>query len=84
MTMSPQEEFDFYADPANRRLTGAPVRRRRPPLGAPVPARFPEELLEAMREEAIRSDRSVSSWLREAAREKLQRDTGKSIPYAKA
>lgn len=73
--MTPEEENEYYSDPENRRLTGTPVRRRRPPLGTPVPARFPDDLLDAIREQAAEDDRSLSSWLREAAREKLARDT---------
>lgn len=69
--MDPQEEYDFYADPNNRKLEGKPVHRR---LSEPVPVRFPNEQLARIRELARRQDRSVSSWLRIAAEHELARN----------
>lgn len=71
--MTPDEEYEFYADPANREPQGPPVRRRRR-LGAPVPVRFDEDLLERVRKRAEADDRSVSSWIRLAVMHELDRD----------
>ena len=70
--MTPDEEHEFYADPANQVPTGAPVRRRKR-MGEPVPVRFPDELLERVREQADADDRSVSSWIRRAVEHELER-----------
>lgn len=70
--MTSDEEHAYYADPANQVPAGKPVRRR--PLGAPVPVRFDEKTLEAIRRRAAADDRSVSSWIRRAAEHELDRD----------
>lgn len=70
--MSPDEEHSFYEDPANQIPMGPPVRRRAR-LGSPVPVRFPEELLDQVREQAAATDRSVSSWIRIAVEHELAR-----------
>jgi len=68
--MSPQEEYDFYADPKNQTLHGPP-RRRRSKLTEMVPVRFPPETLEKVREAADADDRSVSAWIRRAVEREL-------------
>ncbi len=73
--LSPEEERDFYADPANQVPVGPPVRRR-PRLSEPVPVRFPHELLERVRARAEADDRSVSSWIRRAVEHELGRNAG--------
>lgn len=55
--MSPQQEYDFYADAANQQPQGTP-RRRKERLSTPVPARFPAELLEEVKSVARADDRS--------------------------
>lgn len=71
-TMTPDEEYDFYADPQNQEPQGPP-RRRAGRLTAPIPVRFPPELLEEIRRRADQDDRSVSSWIRRAVEHELQR-----------
>jgi hypothetical protein len=71
-TMTPDEEYDFYAQPENQEPQGPP-RRRRGRLTAPIPVRFPPELLEEIRKRAGEDDRSVSSWIRRAVEHELQR-----------
>ena len=73
--MTPDEEYEFYARPENQEPAGAP-RRRRARLGAPVPVRFPEDLLEQVRARAEAADRSISSWIRRAVEHELQRKAG--------
>lgn len=70
--MTPDQEYDFYAQPENQQPQGAAVRRR-PRLSEPVPVRFPPELLEQIRRAAEADDRSVSAWLRRAAEHELRR-----------
>ena len=41
--LTPDQEYEFYSDPRNQEPQGPPRRRKRP-LSAPVPVRFPEEL----------------------------------------
>jgi predicted HicB family RNase H-like nuclease len=74
--MTPDEEYEFYQRAKNQEPTGPPRRRRQARLGAPVPVRFPEELLEEVRARAAADDRSVSSWIRRAVEHELQRKAG--------
>ena len=71
--MSPEQEHAFYADPAHQVPQGSPVRRSRPRMGDPVPVRFPEGLLAAVRDRAAADDRSVSAWIRRAVEHELTR-----------
>lgn len=71
-SMTPDEEHTFYENPDNQIPVGEPVRRRR--LTAPVPVRFDEATLDAIRKRAAADDRSVSSWIRRAAEHELHRD----------
>lgn len=69
--MTPEQEYEFYADPANQAPQGPPRRRAR--LTDPVPVRFPPELLDEIRRRAQADDRSVSSWIRRAVEHELDR-----------
>ncbi|QWT25370.1 ribbon-helix-helix domain-containing protein [Subtercola sp. PAMC28395] len=71
--MTPDEEFEFYAKPENQVPTGPAVRRRKR-LSEPVPVRFPDDLLQRVREKAEADDRSVSSWIRRAVEHELDRN----------
>ena len=71
-TMTPDEEYDFYAQPENQQPQGPP-RRRGARLTAPIPVRFSPELLEEIRRRAAEDDRSVSSWIRRAVEHERQR-----------
>ena len=70
--MTPDEEYEFYARPENQEPQGPP-RRRSARLTAPIPVRFPPELLEQIRRRAEADDRSVSSWIRRAVEHELDR-----------
>lgn len=70
--MTPDEEYEFYARPENQEPQGPP-RRRRSRLSAPVPVRFPPELLAEIRRAADADDRSVSAWIRRAVEHELRR-----------
>lgn len=69
---SPDEEYDFYAEPANQGPQGPPRRRGRR-LTEPVPVRFPPELLAEVKRRANADDRSVSAWIRRAVEHELSR-----------
>lgn len=71
--MTAEEENAFYSDPLNQEPQGPPVRRKKR-LSAPVPVRFPEELLREVRDRAAADDRSVSNWIRRAVERELARD----------
>ncbi len=58
--MTPEQENAFYADPDNQEPQGPPVRRKAK-LSEPVPVRFPEDLLQEVRDRAAADDRSVSN-----------------------
>ncbi|WP_442902011.1 YlcI/YnfO family protein [Geodermatophilus sp. FMUSA9-8] len=75
--ITPEQEHAFYADADNQVPQGPPVRRRARPgyLSAPVPVRFPEELLRQVRERAAADDRSLSQWIRRAVEHELARTT---------
>ena len=70
--MTPGEEYEFYARPENQEPQGAPRRRSRR-LTAPIPVRFPPELLEEIKRRADADDRSVSAWIRRAVEHELSR-----------
>lgn len=70
--LTPEQEYEFYADPRNQQLQG-PAHRRRRPMSAPVPVRFPAELLEEVKRAAEADDCSVSAWIRRAVEHELSR-----------
>jgi len=70
--MTPEQQNAFYADPDNQVPQGPPVRRKGK-LSEPVPVRFPEELLQEVRDHAAADDRSVSNWIRRAVENELAR-----------
>ena len=71
MPMTPDEEFEYYAEPSNQQPQGPP-QRRPPRLSAMVPVRFPPELLDEVRRRAEADDRSLSSWIRRAVEHELR------------
>ena len=71
--MTPDEEHAFYALPENQEPQGPARRRDGTRLSAPVPVRFPPELLEQARRAADSVDRSLSSWIRLAVEHELRR-----------
>ncbi len=73
--LTPEQEHAFYADPANQEPQGPGVRRRSK-LSAPVPVRFPEDVLQQLRDRAADDDRSVSQWIRRAVERELARPDG--------
>lgn len=70
-SMTPDEEYEFYAWPESQVPVGRPRRRAR--LTEPVPVRFPTELLDEVWRRAEADDRSVSSWIRRAVEHELGR-----------
>lgn len=70
--MTPDEEYAFYADPANQVPAGKP-RRRTARLTTPIPVRFPEDVLDEVKKRADADDRSVSAWIRRAVEHELNR-----------
>lgn len=75
-TMTPQEEYEFYARPGNQKPTGPPRRRKRASLTEVVPVRFQPETLEEIRRLADADDRSVSSWIRRAVEHEVDQRAG--------
>jgi predicted HicB family RNase H-like nuclease len=73
--MTPEQEYEFYAQPENQQPQGPARRRQKSRLSAMVPVRFPPELLEEARRRADADDRTLSSWIRRAVEHEL-RDTG--------
>jgi predicted HicB family RNase H-like nuclease len=69
--MTPEQEYEFYAEPDNQEPQG-PARRRQPRLTAMVPVRFPPELLDEVRRRAVADDRSLSAWIRRAVEHELR------------
>lgn len=76
-SVNPEQDHDFYSRPENQEPQGPP-RRSSVRLTAPIPVRFPPELLEEIRRRADEDDRSVSSWIRRAVEHELQRLAGRS------
>ena len=70
--MTPEQEYDFYAQPENQKPQGPP-RRRSKRLTAPIPVRFPPELLDEVKKRAEADDRSVSAWIRRAVEHEIAR-----------
>lgn len=69
---TPDQEYDFYAQPTNQEPEGPP-RRRSKRLSTPIPVRFPPELLAEVKRRADADDRSVSAWIRRAVEHELNR-----------
>ena len=55
--MTTQDEYDFYADPANQEPQG-PAHRRRANLSELVPVRFDKDTIDKVKELAAADDRS--------------------------
>jgi predicted HicB family RNase H-like nuclease len=70
MPLTPEQEYEYYAQPDNQQPQGPP-QRRQPRLSAIVPVRFPPELLDEIRRRAEADDRSLSSWIRRAVEHEL-------------
>jgi hypothetical protein len=70
--LTPDEEYEIYANPANQEPVGTP-RRRAAKLTTPIPVRFSAEVLDAVKKHAEADDRSVSSWIRRAVERELNR-----------
>lgn len=70
--MTPEEEYEFYAEPENQQPQGHARRRRPARLSAMVPVRFPPEMLAEVRRRADADDRSLSSWIRRAVEHELR------------
>lgn len=68
-----EREYELYQDPDYQRPRG-PGRRRKGKLTEIVPVRFPEEVLDAVRDRADADDRSVSSWIRRAVEHELDQE----------
>jgi predicted HicB family RNase H-like nuclease len=69
--MTPEQEYQFYAQSENQEPQGAPRRRRNARLSMIVPVRFPPELLDEVRAQAHADDRSLSAWIRRAVEHEL-------------
>lgn len=69
--MTPDQEYEYYAEAGNQQPQGLP-QRRQPRLTAMVPVRFPPELLDEIRRRAEADDRSLSSWIRRAVEHELR------------
>jgi predicted HicB family RNase H-like nuclease len=70
--MTPEQEYEFYANPDNQQPRGPARRRRSSRLSELVPVRFPPGVLEEVRRRADADDRSVSSWIRRAVEHELR------------
>lgn len=70
--MTPDQEHEFYSRDENQEPQGPP-RRRRARLTEMVPVRFAPETLADVRRRAGEDDRSVSSWIRRAVENELER-----------
>jgi hypothetical protein len=70
--MTPEDEYELYAQPENRELQGTP-RRRKAKLTAPIPVRFPEAIMAEIKKRAEADDRTVSAWIRRAVEAELHR-----------
>jgi hypothetical protein len=71
--MTPEEEYNFYAQPENQEPQGPSRRRKASRLTEVVPVRFPAALLDEIRRRAEADDRSLSAWIRRAVEHELRR-----------
>src|SRR5260370_41118357 len=82
--MTPDQEFDFYAQPENQEPQGPARRRHASRLGTPVPVRFPPDLLEQARPPAEADDRSLSAWVPPAGEPEPRRAPRPGTPPLRA
>jgi hypothetical protein len=69
--MTPEAEYEFYARAENQLPQGS-ARRRKAPMTAMVPVRFPQDVLDEVRRRADADHRSLSSWIRLAVEHELR------------
>lgn len=62
--MDDREAYEFYLDPEHRKASGPGRKRNGPRLSTMLPVRFTPEVIEAVREIAVREGVTVSSWIR--------------------
>lgn len=74
-SMTPEQEYEFYAQAENQLPQGPPRRRRAGHLSVIVPVRFSPDQLEQIRDRAGADDRSLSSWIRRAVEHELDKQT---------
>ena len=78
--MSPDEEYEFYAQPEHLEPQGPARRRTRSNLTEMVPVRFTPETLGEIRRLAEADDRSVSSWIRLAVQHEFEAQATNARP----
>jgi hypothetical protein len=71
--MNDDEAAAFYADPANRAITGPGRKRQGPTKSSMVPVRFDPAVIEAVKVLAGDSGQTVSAWIRRAVQAELDR-----------
>jgi hypothetical protein len=73
--MTPEQMYDFYADPANREPASTDKPIRRPArLSPPVTVRFSADELDAIKATAEADDCALSAWIRRACTRELARE----------
>lgn len=73
MRMSDEEAADFYSASENQAPAGPGRKRARPGLSEHVPIRFRPDVVEKVRLLAERKGVTVSSWIRHAVEEEIER-----------
>lgn len=72
--VSDEDAYTYYLDPEHRRLQGRPRRRSAEPvLTEHVPVRFRPEVVARVRSLAERDGVTISSWIRQAVEEAVER-----------
>lgn len=71
--MNDAEAYAFYADPANRAVTGPAHKRQRPTKSSMVPVRFDPAVIDAVKVLAFGAGQTVSAWIRGAVQAELDR-----------
>lgn len=71
--MNDREAHEFYADPANRRLTGTPRKRAGQRLTSMSSVRFTPEVIEQVKRLASAEGVTVGAWIRAAVARESER-----------
>lgn len=79
--MNDDEAYEFYADPANREITGPGRKRTGQRLASMTAVRFAPEVIEAVKDRAFSEGVTVGHWIRRLVNREIAEPRTFSCPH---